>query len=66
VYQSEHYFCAIKRSIPTEIATCGLAEETEKKEKKVGEENTKPLYFTIHVEAPFRNRSAPNLVSLPP
>jgi len=30
VYQSKHDFWAIKRAIRTKIATCGLAEETEK------------------------------------
>jgi len=31
VYQSEHVFWAIKRATRTKIATCGLAEETEKR-----------------------------------
>jgi len=35
----------------------------EKKEKKAGEESHKTVIFPHHVEAPFRNRSAPNLVS---
>jgi len=61
VHQSEHDFWAIKRAILTKIATFGLAEE---KEKKAGEESHKTVIFHHHVEAPFRNRSAQNLVSL--
>jgi len=63
VYQSEHDFWTIKRAIRTKIATCGLAEEAEKR-KKAGEESHKTAIFHHHVEAPFPNRSAPNLVSL--
>jgi len=63
VYHSEHEFWAIKRAIRTKIATCGLAEETEKR-KKAGKESHKTVIFHYHVEAPFRNLSAPNLVSL--
>jgi len=47
-----------------EIANCGLAEKTEKERKKVREENHKTFAFHQHVEAPFRNRSAPNLMSV--
>jgi len=44
------------RAIRTKIATCGLAEETEKKTKKAGEESHKFVIFHhLHVEAPFRN-----------
>jgi len=60
-YQSEHDFWAIERAIRTKIATCGLAEETG---KKAGEESHKPVIFHHHMEAPFRNRSTPQLVSL--
>jgi len=61
VYHSEHDFLAIKREIRTTIATCGLTEETEKKAR---EESHNIVIFHHHMEAPFRNRSAPNLVIL--
>jgi len=47
VYQSEHDFWAIKRAIRTKIATSGLAEETEKKHKKVDEESHKTVIFHL-------------------
>jgi len=60
VFQLEHDFRAIKRAILTKIATCGLTEETE----KAAEGSHKIVIFHYHVEAPFRKRSAPNLVRL--
>jgi len=38
--------------------------ENGKKRKKVGEEIHKTVIFHHHVEAPFRNRFTPNLMSL--
>jgi len=35
-----------------------------RKQKKAGEESHETVKFHHHVEAPFRNRSAPTLVSL--
>jgi len=35
-----------------------------KKRKKAGEESHKTIIFHQNVEAPFRNRSEPSLVSL--
>jgi len=35
-----------------------------KKEKNAGEESHKTVIFHHHVEAPFRNRSTPNFVSV--
>jgi len=47
VYQLEHDFWAIKRAIWTNIATCGLAEETEKnKIKKGGRRKSQNRYIS--------------------
>jgi len=43
VYQFEHDFWAIKRAIRTKIATCGLAEETEKGGRKSQNRIISPL-----------------------
>jgi len=50
----------------TKMSTCGLAVETEKRITggSLGEESHKTVIFYHHVEAPFRNRSVLNLVSL--
>jgi len=45
VYQSEHKLLAITRAIRTKIATCGLAEETEKK-KNGGRRKSQNRYIS--------------------
>jgi len=63
VNQSENVFWATERANRTKIATCGLAEEMEQN-KMAREESHKTVMFHQHMEAPLRNWSAPNVVSV--